>query len=122
MLITRLYADSDGNSCFETVDVPLSDAGRVGHLSERIPATAVILRETDGEYDYDFHNAPERQLIVMLEGAVDIETSLGDVRRFSTGDIVLAEDVDGAGHRARAVEGQPRRSLFIPVGEADLPL
>ena len=51
----------------------------------------------------------------MLDGEIEIETSDGETRRFSGGDILLVEDVDGRGHRTRTVNNQPRRSLFLPL-------
>jgi hypothetical protein len=120
MNITRLYTGSDGQSHFEDLTVPLADAGDIGSLSRRFAATGVIFRETAGDYDFDWHNAPERQLVVMLEGSVEITVSDGTVRRFDTGDILLAEDVSGQGHRSRAIDGQPRKSLFVTLGESPL--
>jgi uncharacterized cupin superfamily protein len=113
MRITRLYTGPDGESHFEDLDIPLMDAGPIGYLSQAFPATSFILRETSGDYDYTWHTAPRRQAIIMLEGAVDVEIGDGTVRRFGPGDIVFAEDTTGRGHRSRAVDEQPRRSLFV---------
>ena len=120
MKVTRLYSDSDGESRFEDLDLSLEDRGDIGRLSERYQAEAVIFRETGGDYDYDFHNAPERQFIITLDGMIEIETSLGDVRRFAAGDILFVEDTQGKGHRTRSVDGRLRRSVFIPVGSVPL--
>ena len=111
--ISRIFATPDGESHFEDIVVPLRDGGPIGYLSERIPAESMILRHTDGGYDYDWHTAPERQAIIVLSGGVDIETSDGDTRRFVAGDIFYVEDVTGRGHRSRAVDGQPRVSIFV---------
>lgn len=115
MKVTRIYTGDDGESHFEEIEIPLRDAGDIGSLSETFKATGMILRETSGDYDYDFHNAPQRQYVVMLDGGVDIELGDGSSRRFTTGDILLAEDVTGRGHRSRAVNGRPRKSLFITL-------
>ncbi len=115
MKITRLYTGVDGESHFEDIDIPLMDQGQIGRLSTLIPATGVILRETGVDYDYDWHNAPRRQFIVMLEGTVEIEVGAGTTRRFGPGDILLAEDTTGRGHRSRTVNQQVRRSIFIPL-------
>lgn len=115
MHITRLYADEAGETRFEDLAVSLEDAGPIGRLSEQQPATGVIFRETSGDYDYSWHHAPQRQYIIMLDGMVDVETSLGEKRRFSTGDVLLVEDTHGKGHRSTAVDGQPRLSLFITL-------
>lgn len=112
--ITRLWSDSSGESHFEDIDVPLDDRGAIGWLSARQRAGEVSLRVTDADYDYDWHNAPARQYVVMLSGSVEIEASDGEVRRFGPGDVLLAEDTAGRGHRSRAVDGV-RRSMFITL-------
>ena len=115
MRATRIYTGDDGESHFEDFDIPLNDAGDIGALSELVHATGVIFRETDEVYDYTFHNAPRRQFVVMLDGSVDIEIGDGTVRRFTTGDVLLAEDTRGQGHISRAVNGKIRKSLFITL-------
>jgi hypothetical protein len=97
----------------------MNDHGEIGRLSERIDAKAAIFRETGGDYDYDFHNAPERQYIITLDGITETETSLGERRRFSAGDILLVEDTTGKGHRSRSVDGQPRRLVFVPLSDQE---
>jgi len=111
--VTRVYADEDGQSHFDDVEIPLRDAGAIGHLSEPIAAESVIFRTNEAGYDYDWHVAPRRQLIVLLDGAIEIETSDGHRRTFRGGDVLLMEDTTGRGHRTRNVEPRERRSLFI---------
>lgn len=114
---TRLYADVDGHSRFEEKAIAMKSAGTIGFLSEMIPVEGIIFREVEPAYDYDFHNAPQRQFLVLLDGEIEIETSLGEKRIFRAGEILLLEDVTGKGHRTRNVQQKPRRSLFIPVGD-----
>jgi hypothetical protein len=121
MMITRLYTDDAGDSRFEERDIPLFDRGEIGRMSEALPATGVILRETGGDYDYDFHNAPARQFILMLDGVIEIETSTGERREFRGGDILFVEDTGGKGHKTRSVDRKLRRSIFVTVGDAPLP-
>lgn len=115
MQITRLYSDPDGTSRFEEIDIPLQDAGDIGCLSEIFPATGIIFRETDGDYDYDWHNAPCRQFVLILEGGVEIEAGDGTRRIFRSGDILLTEDTTGRGHISRAINRQPRKSVFVTL-------
>lgn len=97
--------------------VPATDCLRrkIGMLSALLQAGSIIFRETGADYDYDWHQAPQRQFVIMLEGAVDIELRGGATRRFGPGDILLAEDITGRGHISRAVDGQPRRSVFVTL-------
>ena len=111
--ITRIYSDENGESHFEEMDMPLSEAGEIGFLSEKLPVKNIVFRKVKPSYDYDFHNAPQRQYIILLDGKIEIETSLGEKRVFKSGDVLLAEDVDGKGHKTRNLEGVERRSVFV---------
>ena len=115
MKVVRLYTGADNKSHFEDLQIPLKDGGKVGFVSELNKATGVVFRETAGDYDYDFHTAPRRQYVVNLEGEVEIEVGDGTRRILRTGDILLAEDTTGQGHKSRAVAGKPRKSLFITL-------
>jgi len=115
MRVVRIYTGPDNQSHFEDIDVPLEDGGKRGFLSDLVKVAGVVFRTTGGDYDYDFHTAPRRQYVVNLEGEVEIEVGDGTRRILRSGDILLAEDTTGQGHKSRAVEGRPRRSLLIPL-------
>lgn len=122
MRVVRVYTGDDGESHFEDVDIEVASQGGIGRLSSLIPGPGVMFREVDGDYDLDFHTAPRRQFVVNLRGSVDITVGSGETRRLESGDILLAEDTTGHGHRSKAVEGRPRSCLFIPIDEgATLP-
>jgi len=116
MKITRLYTNKDGLSKFEDIDIQLKDSGQIGRLSDPIKVKNIIFRETDGDYNYDWHNAPQRQFIIML-GEVEIEVGDGTKRKFGSGDILLVEDVEGKGHISRAIDNKPRKSIFVTLDE-----
>lgn len=111
--ITRIYSDSNGESHFEDFEVPLQNKGAIGFLSDDKPVRSIVFREVLPSYDYDFHNAPDRQYIVLLDGGVEIETSLGEKRTFETGSILLVEDTTGKGHKTKNTEPKLRKSIFI---------
>jgi hypothetical protein len=116
MQITRVYTGDDGESHFDDFEVPLRDLGAIGQLSELVRGSGVVFRETGAAYDLDFHNAPRRQLVVMLSGGgVELETGSGAKRRLYAGDVLLAEDTTGRGHISRAIDDMPRVSLFLPL-------
>jgi len=117
MKVTRIYADDQGETHFADVDVELKPGGEIGHLSRPIPAKSVIFRRNDPGYDYDWHNAPQRQFIVLLDGAIELEVSDGSRRTLGAGEILLMDDTTGRGHRTRHVEPRERRSLFIVLDE-----
>ena len=115
MQICRIYADDKGETHFAEVEIELQDAGAIGLLSQLEPASGIIFRETEGDYDYQWHNAPRRQYVIILEGRVDFTVSDGECRRFGAGDVVLLEDVSGKGHYSQAVNGERRRSIFVTL-------
>jgi hypothetical protein len=113
--ITRIYSDSAGDSHFEDQFIPLGDAGAIGYLSEGTAAREVYFRYVQGDYDYDFHTAPQKQLVVLLDGAIEIETSQGEKRVFSAGTVLLLEDTYGKGHKTKNFKDAKRKSLFITL-------
>ncbi|MGZ5285795.1 MAG: hypothetical protein ACXWB9_01355 [Flavisolibacter sp.] len=112
---TRIYSDPNGDTHFEESGIQLQDGGTIGRLSEMMPADGIIFREVEPAYDYDFHTAPRRQYVVLLDGAIEIETSLGEKRIFETGEVLLLKDVTGKGHKTKNLNPEKRRSLFISV-------
>lgn len=115
MHYTRIYADNNGESHFEEVAIPLTDKGMVGALSEAFPVKNVVFRENKADYDWDFHTAPARQFIILLDGEIQITTSLGEVKRFKAGDILLVEDTTGKDHKTKNISIQKRKSVFIQL-------
>lgn len=115
MKITRIFSDEKGESHFEDVEIPLFDQGEIGFLSEGIDVKKLQFRKVSADYDYDFHHAPQKQYIILLDGGVEIETSLGKIRQFQTGEILLVEDISGKGHKTKNLEKRERMSLFIHV-------
>src|SRR6476661_3148935 len=102
--ITRIYSDANGDSHFENISIPLHSGGTIGYLSEKYKVENLIFRKVIPSYDYDFHNAPSKQFIVLLNGIIEIETSLGEKRNFGAGEILQVEDITGKGHRTRNLE------------------
>jgi hypothetical protein len=115
MRIHNLYADADGVSHFRDLEVEWASEGPGGRMSKRLPATGVIFRRTEGDYDLDWHPAPRRQYIVNLDAGVQITAGDGEVRTIGAGEVLLVEDTTGQGHLSKSVGSQIRHSIFIPV-------
>lgn len=115
MKVVRVYTGDDGKSHFEDVEVALPNVDKTGRKSDLHNATGIIFRETGGDYNLDFHNAPRRQYVINLVGGVEIEVGDGSKRILNAGEILLAEDTEGQGHISRALNGQPRTCLFVTL-------
>ncbi len=114
MKITRIFTGEDRRSHFEDLDIPLAPA-EYGRMSGLVPVTGMIFRDTPKGGALDFHPAPRRQFVITLRGVGEIECSDGSRRRFSAGDVMLADDTTGQGHITREIE--PRCGIFLPVPE-----
>jgi hypothetical protein len=115
MRIHNLYTDASGQSHFRDIEVEWAEEGRAGKLSKRLPATGIIFREVQPDYDLDWHPAPRRQYIINLDAGVQITASDGEARVIGAGEVILVEDTTGKGHLSKAVEGKVRNCIFVPV-------
>jgi quercetin dioxygenase-like cupin family protein len=115
MKYTRIYSDEFGDSHFEEVEVRLTDSGQVGFLSDTFSVSGFQFRVSNPEYNWDLHNASAKQFVILLDGEIEITTSLGEITNFKSGDILLVEDTEGKGHKAKNVKQQIRKSIFVKI-------
>jgi hypothetical protein len=104
----RLYADGDGESHVEELEVELAITNFMPpaepvFVSDPAPASDFRYLVIGSDWEGDFHPAPRRQIQTLLRGAVETETTDGSHVRFETGDVILLEDTTGRGHRSRVV-------------------
>jgi hypothetical protein len=116
----RVYADEDGETHFEDVYLPSeqhsSPTGTVDALTPPLETDGVVFRTVLSEAsDTVPHNAPRRLLIVQLDGAVEVEVSDGEIRRFGPGSALVVEDTTGKGHVTRNVSDGERSTLIAEL-------
>jgi hypothetical protein len=114
MKYIRLFTGTNQQSHFEEKNVELLSA-EVGKLSASIPVENLIFGELDDNDVLDWHNAPCKQYVIMLEGAMEIEIGDGTKKIFKMGDILLAEDIAGQGHRTTAAVKGKQRYMVVPL-------
>jgi hypothetical protein len=115
MRIHHLYEDADGISHFRDIEVEWAEEKPFRKLSARLPATGIIFREVQPDYDLDWHPAPRRQYIINLDAGVRITASDGESRVIGAGEVILVEDTTGKGHLSQAVDGKLRHCIFVPI-------
>jgi hypothetical protein len=115
MRIHNLYVDPDGETHFRDIEIDWVKEGAGGKLSERLPATGIIFRQTTADYDLDWHPAPRRQYIINLDAGVRITASDGESREIGAGEVLLVEDVTGKGHLSQSIEKKLRHSIFVAI-------
>jgi len=114
MKIVRIYTGRDQQSHFEEMELSFAQGERM-QTTELQPASSVVFRRVPAGHVIDWHPAPRRQYVVTLSGEWDIECGDGTVRRFKTGDVMLAEDLTGQGHISRVVGNQPHLFMAVPL-------
>ncbi len=111
-MFVRMYTGDDGKTHFEEIELPLGETKgfplKVG--------SEISIRRGDHVDLGDWHNAERRQFVISLEGGFQVLGS-GDgvLREFHAGDILLAEDLTGEGHRSgsRGIS----ISVVVPIEE-----
>jgi hypothetical protein len=109
MKYTRLYADSDGETHFEDVEVEFED-GKIWSGSPRLglstpqPTSDSFFLTTYEAFVNDYHPTPRKQWFVVLSGLGEFGTTDGEIRQLKAGGMVLLDDMDSKGHTARAIE------------------
>ena len=111
MKVTRVYADSNGDSMFEEIEVPLTDR-EIGRLSDNIKVTTLQMRTVSADYDYDFITRRNGSTSSCLDGVGDREfprrsTTVSDGR----------DPADGRyrrqGHRTRNLESGEHLAVIL---------
>ena len=117
MNITRFIPTPDGGSQFVDVEIAIDNAstdafGHLIHRSGTFPAQSTMITEMPEGLNQDWHPASRRQFVILLSGTIEVETSDGQKRRWSSGEFFLADDAGSRGHRTRTIGG-PARALFV---------
>jgi hypothetical protein len=119
---SRLYADEAGESHLGEVEIELKSTlfappAPPSDISAPAPAARYLFAASPPGPSDDWIRVPCRQLVVILRGEIEVETSDGSVRRFRPGDIVLVEDTKSKGHLTRGVGAEDILLLFVQLPE-----
>jgi len=110
MKIVRIYTGADQQTHFQDLD-----PDTFATLAANVGEGAIRVNQGPATSFSDFHNAPRRQYVVVMSGAMEIEISDGTTRQLVPGDVLVAEDLTGKGHITRGVGPDPRISLSVPL-------
>jgi hypothetical protein len=103
MRVFRIYTKASGDSAVEVRRVPMTGSERP--MSATFACDSIFFRETPEGHVQDYHKAPRRQLIFLVSGLLEIETSEGRRVLCRPGDLIFAEDSTGKGHITRSLRG-----------------
>jgi quercetin dioxygenase-like cupin family protein len=124
MRAIKLFTGSDNASHVLEGSLALGPSADVvsAHFAESPPHSA-----------FDWHDAPETQYVVTLAGTLEFTTRDGETFVIRPGDVLVAADTAGSGHKWRLIDDDPWRrcyvvlkpgakDLFVAEGEGTRPL
>jgi hypothetical protein len=125
MRYTRVYADGNGESHFEDIEVEMKAIDFAPpapplDLSDFAEATQFAFPRAPVGWVGDWHPAPRRQMMIYLTGHVEGETSDGRRREFGPGSAVLVEDTTGKGHRSRVIGTEDVLMAVVQLSEGEV--
>ena len=102
----RLFTGPDGRSHVEEFAWPFGEKrrARLLHIEESPPGSAL-----------DWHVAPCEQYVITLSGTLEFTTRDGERFTLAVGDVLLADDTTGSGHRWRLIDGAPWRRAYVEL-------
>src|SRR6266480_8070384 len=108
----HLKTGPDGRSHVEYITISLGIAQE---------ATAIHFQETPAGSALDWHTAPHVQYVITLSGTLEFTTRDGEKFVLRPGDVLVAADNVGSGHKWRLIDDQPwcRAYIVLKAGAHD---
>ncbi|MEE5123096.1 hypothetical protein V2K50_24915 [Pseudomonas alliivorans] len=78
-----------------------------------VDAGSLNFKETPAHATYDWHPAPQEQYVITLSGTLEFSTTGGENFVLHPGEVLLAQDTTGLGHRWKLIDDQPWRRAYI---------
>ena len=87
----------------------------------RNDVTSIHFKQSPAHASYDWHNDPEPQYVITLSGTLAFATRNGETFTLHPGEVLIAEDNTGTGHRWNMVDDQPwsRGYVVLKPGAKD---
>jgi hypothetical protein len=118
--ILRLSANSEGQSCFDRVEMGLAmrdfaPPAAPLYVSAMQPAVQFAVLRLPTGWIGEKHPTPARQMLFCLGGAVRVTPSLGVPEIVKVGDAWLMEDTSGEGHETAVVSQEPFDAVVVQL-------
>jgi quercetin dioxygenase-like cupin family protein len=81
--------------------------------NELAAAESVLFEESPPHSSLDWHNAPTTQYVITLSGRLEFATRGGQIFTINPGDVLIALDTTGSGHKWRLVDDQPWKRTYV---------
>jgi quercetin dioxygenase-like cupin family protein len=113
----RMWTAEDGNSVFEEGTIALSEGDRGDFIGKAVAARNISFRETASGGSFEWHQDPVPRYVITLAGTLEFETKSGATFTIRPGDILIAQDNRGSGHKWRLIGNDPWRRAYVVYEE-----
>lgn len=100
----KLYTAEDGHSHFTFGSVAFRDVKE---------GDSIMFNETAPHSTYDWHTAPTTQYVITLSGTLEFEMHSGEKFILRPGDILIAMDTTGTGHKWKLIDNDPWKRVYV---------
>lgn len=94
----RNVTGDDGKSHFVADAMPYLYAEQGGYATEALALKGIQFLLASPALTYDWHPAPQRQVVLTLTGGLEVENGDGARHAVRPGDVYVGEDTHGQGH------------------------
>jgi quercetin dioxygenase-like cupin family protein len=109
----RMWTGDDGNSEFEEGFIDLPEGVRGDAVGKSVRVVELSFQETRSGGSYEWHQDPVPRFVVTLSGTLEFEVKSGATFTIRPGDILLAQDNSGTGHKWRLLGDEPWRRAYV---------
>jgi quercetin dioxygenase-like cupin family protein len=113
----RLWTGEDQNSHFEEGFINLGEGMRGDAFGKAVRAVELSFQETRSGGSYEWHQDPVPRFVITLSGTLEFEVKSGATFTIRPGDILLAQDNSGSGHKWRLIGDEPWRRAYVVYEE-----
>jgi quercetin dioxygenase-like cupin family protein len=100
----RLYTGPEGDSHVQR--------GAIAE-SSLVDAQSIEFKESAPHSSFDMHNDPIPQYVITLSGVLEFATRGGETFTLHPGEVLLAEDHTGTGHKWRLIDDAPWKRAYV---------
>ncbi len=100
----KLYTGTDGASHVME--------GTVAH-NAGTEVVSIQFKESPPRSSLDWHEAPNVQYVITLAGTLEFTTRDDETFTLRAGDVLVATDTIGTGHKWRLIDDQPWRRVYV---------
>jgi hypothetical protein len=104
----KLYTGEDGHSYILEGSV----ATDVVSVTQKL-----LFKESAPHSFYDWHTAPVTQYVLVLSGTLEFTTQPGATFILKPGEILIAMDTTGSGHKWKMIDDQPWKRAYMVFDE-----